>query len=124
MSSKQHLDLKPMEGRIFVIGREGHIYLDSRNASKLHAELRITRGKITLRDLDSTNGTFLVKGDKLIAFRSGEVSLEQQVSIGGRKYTVQRLLETANTFVPKDDETTQFDFEGLTGFEQKQTGNS
>lgn len=119
MSSKQNLDLKPMEGRIFVIGREGHIYIDSRNASKLHAELRITGGKITLRDLDSTNGTFLVKDDKLIAFRSGEVSLEQQVSIGGRKCTVQRLLETANTFVPKDDETTQFNFEGLAGSEQK-----
>ena len=113
MSSEHRLDLRPMEGRIYVIGREGHIYVDSRNASKLHAELRITDGKITLRDLDSTNGTFLVKNGRLVSFKSGEVALDQQVSIGGRTCTVQRLLETANTFVPKDDDTTEFDFAGV-----------
>jgi hypothetical protein len=123
MSSKHNLDLKPMEGRIYVIGREGHIYIDSRNASKLHAELRITDGKITLRDLDSTNGTFLVKNGRLVSFRSGEVTLDQQVSIGGRACTVQRLLETANTFVPKDEDITEFDFEGLVAAGQNKTGN-
>lgn len=123
MSSKHNLDLKPMEGRIYVIGREGHIYIDSRNASKLHAELRIMGGKITLRDLDSTNGTFLVKNGRLVSFQSGEVTLDQQVSIGGRTCTVQRLLETANTFVPKDADTTEFDFEGVIAARQNKTGN-
>ena len=119
MSSKQNLDLKPMEGRIYVIGREGHIYIDSRNASKLHAELRITDGKITLRDLNSTNGTFLVKNGKLVSFKSGEVTLEQKVSIGGKTRTVQHLLETAHTFVPRDDDITEFDFEGLAAARRK-----
>lgn len=123
MSSEHKLDLKPMEGRIYVIGREGHIYIDSRSASKLHAELRITDGKITLRDLDSTNGTFLVKNGRLISFRTGEVTLDQQVSIGGQVCTVQRLLETANTFVPKDDDVTEFDFEGLAAGRRRKTGN-
>ena len=123
MSSKNNLDLKPMDSRIFVIGREGHIYIDSRNASKLHAELRIIQGKIILRDLDSTNGTYLVRGNKLVSFKSGVVTLDQRVSIGGRTNTVQHLLETANTFVPKDDEKTEFDFDGLFSTEQKNSQN-
>ncbi|MCP4432718.1 MAG: FHA domain-containing protein [Gammaproteobacteria bacterium] len=117
MSNKTQLHLKLLEGRTFIIGREGHIYIDSSVASKNHAEIRITNGKILLRDLKSTNGTYLVKNNKLVFFESGEVTLGQDISIGGKIYSIHELLEVANDFVNSDDAETELDYEvpGYTG---------
>ena len=58
MNDKRRANLERMEGRTFILGREGHIYIDSPTASKHHAEICIEDGKVILRDLKSTNGTF------------------------------------------------------------------
>ena len=98
-----------MEGRRFILGREGHIYIDSPTASKLHAEIRIDNGRIFLRDLKSTNGTFLIKHNKLVPFQEGYVNPKQTIVIGRQAYVVQDLLAVASDFVGVDDNTTRID---------------
>ncbi len=107
METNEGLNIERMEGRTFILGREGHIYVDSTTASKHHAEISIIRGKVYLRDLGSTNGTFLVKNNKLVKFEADYVSLLQPVSIGGRIYVVQDLLAIAGDFAAVDDQTTR-----------------
>ena len=89
------MELDNMESRTYIIGREGHIYLDDKTVSKRHAELQIMNGEIYLRDLQSTNGTYLVKNNRLIAFAEGYVQLNQSVVIGNKQYTIRKLLEMA-----------------------------
>jgi pSer/pThr/pTyr-binding forkhead associated (FHA) protein len=89
------MELKDMESRTYVIGREGHIFLDDMTVSKQHAELQILNGEIYLRDLGSTNGTYLVKNKRLVAFAEGYVQINQPVVIGNKQYTVRKLLEMA-----------------------------
>lgn len=119
MSNKKRLNLKLMEGRTFIVGREGHIYIDSSIASKNHAEIRISNGKILIRDLDSTNGTYLVKNKRLIFFEKGEVSLDQRIAIGGKIHSVHELLEIANDFVADDDAETEYDTYAISLKERK-----
>jgi len=87
-----------MESRTYVIGREGHIYVDDPTVSKKHAEIQVINGETYLRDLGSTNGTFLMKNDRLVPFREGYVQLHQAIVLGNRQYTIQSLLEIAGAF--------------------------
>lgn len=91
-------ELKRIESRTYVIGREGHIYINDPTVSKQHAEIQVINGEIYLRDLESTNGTFLVKNQRLVAFREGYVQINQAVVLGNRHYTIQQLLEIAGAF--------------------------
>jgi len=91
-------ELKRIENRSYVIGREGHIYINDPTVSKQHAEIQIIGGEIYLRDLDSTNGTFLVKNQRLLPFKEGYVQINQIVVLGNRHYTIQQLLEIAGAF--------------------------
>ena len=84
-----------MESRTYIIGREGHIYLDDKSVSKRHAEIQVMQGEIYLRDLNSTNGTYLVKNNRLVAFAEGYVQIHQSIVIGSKQYTVRKLLEMA-----------------------------
>ena len=113
MAHNTDINLKQLEGRSFIIGREGHIYVDSLSASKQHAELKITEGKIYLRDLNSSNGTYLVKNGKLVYFEKGYVSLLQPVVIGKRKYSIQKLLSIAGNFAAADDTPTELNFDQI-----------
>lgn len=110
MNRSVNLDIRQMEGRNFIIGREGHIYIDSPTASKRHAEIKVTSGRIFLRDLDSTNGTFLVKGRRLVRFIKGYVHPLQHVVIGTQRHIIQDLLSTALDFAAIDDSPTQVNF--------------
>lgn len=107
MNTDLSLKIELMEGRSFILGREGHIYVDSPTASKHHAEIRIRSGKVFLRDLDSTNGTFILKNKKLVKFESGYVNLLQPIVIGRRTYVIRDLLEIARDFAVVDDHTTR-----------------
>lgn len=98
MDSKFSARLKKMDSRIYVIGREGHIYLSDRAVSKRHAEIRIIEDKIYLRDLNSSNGTYLVKKQKLIPFKEGFVQLDQAIALGNKQYLINDLLEIAGAF--------------------------
>lgn len=91
-------ELKRIESRTYVIGREGHIYINDPTVSKQHAEIQVINGEIYLRDLGSTNGTYLVKNQRLVAFKEGYVQIHQAVVLGNRHYTIQQLLEIAGAF--------------------------
>jgi len=90
--------LKNIESRSYIIGREGHIYLNDPAASKRHAEIQIMNDGIYLRDLDSRNGIYLVKNQKYIRFMEGYVQLNQTIILGNRQYTINDLLEIAGAF--------------------------
>jgi pSer/pThr/pTyr-binding forkhead associated (FHA) protein len=89
------MEQQTMESRTYIIGREGHIFLDDKAVSKQHAEIQIMNGEIYLRDLHSTNGTYLVKNNRLVAFAEGYVQINQLVVIGSKQYTIKKLLEIA-----------------------------
>jgi len=109
MIKKRRINLEPMEGRKFILGREGHIYIDSPTASKHHAEISIEGGKIILRDLKSTNGTFLLKNKTLIPFQEGVVDPRQPIVIGRHSYVIQDLLAIASEFVAVDENATRLE---------------
>ncbi len=90
--------VEKMESRTYVIGREGHIYISDPTVSKHHAELQVMNGEIYLRDLDSTNGTYLVKNNRLVPFKEGYVQLRQTIVIGNHQYTIENLLKIAGAF--------------------------
>jgi len=107
MKKVMSIDIGLMEGRTYIIGREGHIYIDSFTVSKQHAAITITNGKIYLRDLDSTNGTYLVKNGNLVYFEKGFVNLLQPIVVGNQQYTMQSLLAKAGDFIASDSSPTQ-----------------
>lgn len=107
--TKTIIDLEPLEGRTFILGRDGHIYIDSKTASKHHAEIRIMGGRIRLRDLGSTNGTFLLKNRKLVQFTEGFVNPLQPIVIGNKPYVVNDLLKIATEFSAGDTDATQIE---------------
>ena len=103
-----------MEGRTFVVGREGHIYINSLSVSKRHAEIKIINGRIYLRDLNSTNGTYLLKNKSLVYFEKGYVNPLQPIMIGDQMHTVESLLAIASEFVASDDSPTHVNFTNRT----------
>lgn len=105
MPNNKKIDFALMEGQTFIVGREGHIYINSPKASKYHAELKIVNGKVHLRDLNSTNGTYLVKNEKLVPFSEGWVHKRQIIEIGDERHLVQSLLAIAVAvgFYDEDD---------------------
>ena len=111
MKSKLDINLGLLEGRSFIVGREGHIYVDSPSASKRHAEIKVIHGKIYLRDLNSTNGTFIYRKKRLILFDEGYVSPLQPVLIGDQWFTVLSLLSIAHEFAAIDDATTEINWQ-------------
>ncbi len=115
--TKTIVNLEPLEGRIFILGRDGHIYIDSKTASKQHAEIRIINGRIRLRDLDSTNGTYLLKNRKLVQFTEGFVNPLQPVIIGSKPYIINDLLKIATSFTAGDTDDTEIETGGESGQE-------
>ncbi len=85
-----------METKVFVVGRNGDIYIDDMSVSKKHAEIHLRGHEIYMRDLGSTNGTFLIKNNRLIPFHEGYVQYNQAVVFGRKKYLVSSLLEQVN----------------------------
>ena len=81
-----------VEGRTYIVGREGHIYLGDSSVSRQHAEIKFIDGKIRLRDLNSSNGIYVIKDKQAIRFKEGFVSSHQPIVIGRKQCTVQSLL--------------------------------
>ncbi len=86
------------EGRSYIVGRSGHIRINDPFASRFHAELNVVNGRFFLRDLGSSNGTYLVSENKLERLNEGYVRLRQPILIGSLKYTVRDLLAIASPF--------------------------
>jgi pSer/pThr/pTyr-binding forkhead associated (FHA) protein len=97
-------DFKRMESRTYIIGREGHIYINDPTVSKQHAEIQVINGEVYLRDLGSTNGTYLIKNNRLVPFNEGYVQLHQPIVLGNRQYTIQSLLQIAGAFAAQQDD--------------------
>lgn len=87
-----------MESHSYIIGREGHIYIDDPTVSKQHAQIQIINGEIYLRDLGSTNGTYLIKNHRLVPFVEGYVQLHQVVVLGNKQHSIRDLLEITGAF--------------------------
>ncbi len=104
MDSNLSDEVKRMESRTYIIGREGHIYINDPTVSKQHAEIQVINGEVYLRDLESTNGTYLIKNNRLVPFHEGYVQLHQSIVLGNRQYTVQSLLEIAGAFAADTEE--------------------
>ena len=81
------------DGQTYIIGRRGHIRLGSPLVSKAHASIIIKNEKIYLRDLNSKNGTYLIKNNSLVNFEEGYVTPEQPIVIGNVRCTIYRLLK-------------------------------
>ena len=92
-----------MENRTYIIGREGHIRIDDPAVSKRHAEIEIIDGEVYLRDLGSTNGTFLIKNKRLVAFKEGYVQTQQMLVLGNKQYSVKDLLEIGGAYFDGSD---------------------
>ena len=103
MSNDMSEEVRRMESRTYIIGREGHIYINDPTVSKQHAEIQVINGEVYLRDLGSTNGTFLIKNNRLVPFHEGYVQLHQPIVLGNRQYTIQSLLEIAGAFAAQYD---------------------
>ena len=97
-------DFKRMESRTYIIGREGHIYINDPTVSKQHAEIQVINGEVYLRDLGSTTGTYLIKNNRLVPFNEGYVQLHQPIVLGNRQYTIQSLLQIAGAFAAQQDD--------------------
>ena len=87
-----------MEGRSYIIGRNGDIRIDDPAVSRGHAEIRFTEGNIYLRDLKSTNGTYLAGGKNAGRISEGFVSPHQRVMIGSHIYTIRNLLASVGVY--------------------------
>ena len=81
-----------VDGRPYIIGREGHIRINSPSVSKQHVEMTIKNSRVYLRDLNSTNGTYLVIDDRLVRLDQGYVDQYQTIVIGNVKSTLRKLL--------------------------------
>ena len=90
------LDL--LEGRKFIIGREGHVYVSDPAASKQHAEIEIIAGRIRIRDLNSTNGIYFINNNKAVRFREEYVLPDQVIAIGQEMHSVRNLLTIIGQF--------------------------
>ena len=106
-------DFGLIDGQTYIIGRRGHIRLHSPIVSKAHASIIIKNEKFYLRDLNSTNGTYLINNNSLVNFEEGYVTPQQPIVIGNVRCTIFRLLKriSVNSVIKSSsshlDDTTQ-----------------
>ena len=115
MSSSLSKDLGLTEGQTYIISRKGqvsmedHIYIDSPSVSRPHATLKIKNGRVYLRDLNSTNGIYVVDNDSLIGFEEGYVKPNQPMMIGRVECTIQSLVTLVGVYSAPENRTPDFD---------------
>ena len=114
MSNSLSKDLGLIDGKIYIISRasdthiEGCIYINSPSVSRPHLKMQIKNGRIHLRDLNSTNGTYLIENNRLVPFEEGYVSSHQPLVIGEIKCTILSLLEIASVYSAPENNTPDF----------------
>ncbi len=105
MNKSTAIGVEAMEGKTYIVGREGHIYVGDSSVSRQHAEIKFIDGRIRLRDLDSTNGTYLVRDDSRVQVLEGYVKPHQPIVFGNWQCTVQSLLANVGVFATYSDNT-------------------
>ena len=92
------------DGKTYIISRKtsiclnGHIYIESASISKPHAAMIIKNGRVHLRDLDSTNGIYIVEDGGLLKFEEGYVNPNQPIVLGTVECTIQNLLAVSGVY--------------------------
>ena len=115
MSNRLSEDFGLLDGHTYILGREGdvyiedHIYINSPSVSRQHAAIKIKNGRIYLRDLNSTNGTYLIENDSLVPFKEGYVSPSQPIVIGEVKCTINGLLAITGVYSASKNTTSNFE---------------
>jgi len=115
MSSRLSKDFGLTDGQTYIIGREGdiymegHIYIKSPTVSRRHASMKIKNGRIYLRDLNSTNGTYLIENDSPVPFIEGYVSPSQPIAIGHVKCTINSLLAISGVYSASKNTDSNFE---------------
>jgi hypothetical protein len=71
--------------------------------------MKIKKGRIYLRDLNSTNGTYLIENDSLVPFEEGYVSSHQPLVIGAIKCTILSLLKIAGVYSASNNSASDSD---------------
>ena len=103
MNNNANVDVDFVEGRSYIVGREGHIYINDKSVSRKHAEIKFIGGEIHIRDLDSTNGTYVVKDNSVVQFKEAIVKPQHTVVIGKKALTVESLLSIIGIFTAYSD---------------------
>ena len=112
-SLSKELGLK--EGQVYIIGRKGpvcmenHIYINSPTVSRPHAEMKVKNGRVYLRDMDSTNGIYIVENDTLVSLQEGYVSPSQPIVIGKVQCTIQSLISIVGVYSGPKNEALNFE---------------
>ncbi len=90
-----------MPKKSYIIGRAGDITLYDDTVSRRHARLDIDGDECFLTDLESRNGTYLIRDKQLLPFTKGAVSDDQVFAFGECVRTMTQLLES----IPGRDQT-------------------
>jgi len=90
-----------MPKKSYIIGRAGDITLYDDTVSRRHARLDIDGDECFLTDLESRNGTYLIRDKQLLPFTKGAVSEDQVFAFGECVRTMTQLLES----IPGRDQT-------------------
>ncbi len=91
-----------MENCTFIVGRKGDISIEDQTVSRNHVQIQVTDGAIYLRNLSSTNGTFLLKDNHHVPFTEGYVQPYQVIILGMVQCRVQKLLDLAKKIQGKN----------------------
>lgn len=97
-----------VNGQTYIIGRKGDICIDSPLVSKQHASIVIKNERIYLRDLNSTNGTFVIDNDILVDFQEGYVTPNQPIVLGDVECTIYGLLASPSVYSDIKNHSSQF----------------
>ncbi|MEQ8234167.1 MAG: FHA domain-containing protein [Gammaproteobacteria bacterium] len=81
-----------MSKQVYIIGRAGDIVLYDDTVSRRHASLEVGGDQLILRDLDSRNGTYLIRDKALLPFSSGAVQPDQVFAFGECVRSVAQLI--------------------------------
>ena len=82
----RRLQLPPIESGRLLLGRSSscHLVFADDTVSRRHAELRVIEGRWILRDLDSSNGTYV--NGRLVM--EAEVSAGDEIALGGCSFRI------------------------------------
>ena len=83
-----------MSKKSYIIGRAGDIALYDDTVSRRHARLDVDGDECFLTDLESRNGTYLIRDKQLLPFTKGPVTNDQVFAFGECVRTMTQLLSS------------------------------
>jgi pSer/pThr/pTyr-binding forkhead associated (FHA) protein len=95
----------PSSPRKIRIGRDAgcDIVLSDRSVSRKHADLMIdTSGAMELLDLDSSSGTFLIRGGKEDSIARAKLKVGDKIRFGEVELTLEALQERVKSLTPPE----------------------